>query len=175
MALAHLVVVGVVRRRYLDDTGTELLVDVRIGDDLDLSSYQRQRHLFADKRLVAFVVGMYHHRRIAEVGFGSCRGDDDMSAAVTERIADVIELAFVLFILHLDVAERAVVRTPVDHIVALYDPPFVVHLLEGFFDRVFQTRIHREALSAPCGRNTKLTQLGRDGVAGVLLLLPCAF
>ena len=47
----------------------------------------------------------------------------------------MIKLAFVFLVLDLDVAERAVVRTPVYHVVFAYDEPFFVEIYEGFFDR----------------------------------------
>ena len=47
----------------------------------------------------------------------------------------MIKLAFVFLMLNLDVAERAVMRAPVYHIVFAYDEPFFVEIYEGFFDR----------------------------------------
>ena len=46
----------------------------------------------------------------------------------------MIKLAFVFFMLDLDVTERAVVRTPVYHVVFAYDEPFFVEIYESLFD-----------------------------------------
>ena len=47
----------------------------------------------------------------------------------------MIKLAFIFLMLDLDVRKRAVVRTPVYHIVFAHDEPFFVEIYEGFFDR----------------------------------------
>ena len=46
----------------------------------------------------------------------------------------MIKLAFVFLVLDLDVRKRAVVCTPVYHIVFAYDEPFFVEIYECFFD-----------------------------------------
>jgi hypothetical protein len=49
VAHADLVVVEVVRRRHLDDTGAELAVDEGVRDDRDIASGERQAHAGADE------------------------------------------------------------------------------------------------------------------------------
>ncbi len=76
VALAHRVVVEVVGGRHLDHAGAELAVHVFVGDDGNLTLGQRQLDGLADQVLIALVVRVHHHRRIAEHGLGSGGGHD---------------------------------------------------------------------------------------------------
>ena len=68
--LADRVVVEVVRRSDLDAAGAELEVNVGVGDDRDLAVGERQLDALADHLLVTLVVGVHHHRGIAEHRLG---------------------------------------------------------------------------------------------------------
>ena len=172
VAFSDLVVIRIVGRCDFDDAGSELHVDMFVGDDGNLSVDQREAYLFPDEMFVAFVVGMDHDGRIAEVGFGPRRRDHDIPLLVDERIADMVEPAFVLFVFDFDVAQCPVVGTPVDHVVAPDDQFFIVELDEGFSDGVFEPFVHRESLAAPGGGDAQFSHLVDDHSAAVLFPFP---
>ncbi len=145
---------------------------MRVGDDRNLPVDEREAHLFAHQIFVALVVGVDHDGGVAEVGFRTGRRHNHMPLFARQRVADVVELALMLFVLHLDVAERPVVGTPVDHVVAPDDEPLFVKLHEGFAHGVFEPFVHREALPAPGGRDAQFAHLMDDGAAAKLLPFP---
>ena len=62
MALTYHEVVGVVRRGDLNNAGTELHVNIVVGDYRYLAVGQRELNHFADDVLVALVVRVYSQR-----------------------------------------------------------------------------------------------------------------
>jgi hypothetical protein len=76
VALAHFVVVEVVRRRNLDAARAECRIHVLVGDDRDEAVRQRQPHVFADQMRVARIVGVHGDGRVAEHRLRPRRGDD---------------------------------------------------------------------------------------------------
>src|SRR5690606_13622921 len=69
VALAHGVVVGVVRGRDLHHAGAEGAVDVVVGDHRDLAVAQRQPNVLAHQVAVALVFRVHHHGDVAQHGF----------------------------------------------------------------------------------------------------------
>src|SRR5262245_66333475 len=69
VAASDLEVGRIVTWRDLDDTGTELGIDGAIGDDLKRDGAFHRRHLegLPHVALVALVLGMDSHRRVAEL------------------------------------------------------------------------------------------------------------
>ena len=113
VALAHLEVVEVVRRRDLHRAGALLGIGIFVGDDRDAAADQRQDHVLADQRLVALVVGMHRDGGVAEHGLGPRGGDDDECRCIVgiegralDRIAQVPEVALHLDLLDLEVGDR---------------------------------------------------------------------
>ena len=97
MTLADRVVVGVVRRRDLDDAGAELAVDVRVGDHRDLAAGERQLHPRTNERRVTLVIGMHHQRDVAEHRLGPRGRHREVAAAADHRVADQPQPAVFLF------------------------------------------------------------------------------
>ena len=75
MALADGEVVGVMGRRHLDATGTELGLDVLISHDRNLTPHQRQGQGLAHQGAVALITGVHRHTGIAEHRFRAGGGD----------------------------------------------------------------------------------------------------
>ena len=136
MSFADLVVVSIVRGSNFNQACTKLHIDMFVGDDLYLATDYRQDDFFADQIFIAFVVWICHDGSVAEVGLrsGGCY-NDKFAWLIRKIVSQMIKLAFVFLMLDLYVAERAVVRTPVYHVVFAYDEPFFVEIYEGFFDR----------------------------------------
>ena len=175
VSLPELPVVEIMRRRDLDGAGAELAINVVVGHDRDGAASQRQRHLFADERAVALIVGIDRHRHVTQHGFRPGRRDDDGLAIlrVDQRIADLPELALLLFAVDLEIGYRgAELGVPVDEALAAVDEAVVVKTHEGLEHRRRESSVHRKALARPVSRVPQPTHLLRDRRPGFLLPLP---
>src|SRR5690606_241847 len=121
VALADLVVVEVVRRGDFHAAGTELRIDVAVGDDRDAAVTKRQLDFLADEVLVALVFRVDGYGGITEQGFRTRRRDDDVALAVpgggtvAERVAEVPEAAVLFLGDNLEIGDRGVqLGVPVD-------------------------------------------------------------
>ncbi len=109
MTLADLVVVEVMRRGDLHAAGTELEVDVVVGDDRDQAVDQRQHDVTADQALVALVLRVHGDGGVTEHGFRTGSGDHQVIqavcslAAVGQRITQVPEMTFLVMVLDFEV------------------------------------------------------------------------
>ena len=129
----------------------------------------------ADRRAVALVVRIHRHRDVAQHRFRARRRHDHGATAICKRIANLPELALLLFALDLEVGHRrAERRVPVDEALAAIDEAVVVQAHERFEHRGRQTFVHREALARPVGGRAQAPHLLRDGGAGFFLPRPHA-
>jgi hypothetical protein len=175
VALADRVVVRVVGRRHLDHAGAEFAIDIVVGNHRDQPVGQRQLHLAADQRTVAFVLGMDHHGGVAQHGFRPRGRDRQRSGAVGQRIGDMPEKSLFLFAFDLEVAHRGLQHgVPVDQPLAAIDQPLFVELDESLRDDVRQVIVHGEVFAAPVHRVAHAAHLLGDRVAGLLLPVPDA-
>ena len=65
VANADFKVVGVMRRRYLHYSRSEIHIYIRVRNDRYLASYERQGNGFADILLISFVLWIYRYGGIA--------------------------------------------------------------------------------------------------------------
>ena len=122
---------------------------------------------------IALVVGMHHHRGVAEHRLGPRGGHDDLARAVGERIADVPEEAVFLLAHHLEVGHRGLEhRVPADHALAAIDEAFLVEPHEGVGDDLGQLVVHGEVLVAPAHARAEPAHLVRDRGAAHVLPFP---
>ena len=107
VAGAHCVVIRVVRRGDLHRTGTEFHVHVVIGDDLELQVItERVRQLLAHQIGVALIVWVYGNSDVAQHGFHTGGGHDEVRFIVIERaIADGDQLALDVLVHDLDIGD----------------------------------------------------------------------
>ena len=87
MSLSDLIVVEIVCRGYLDAAGTELWVDIVIGDDRNQSIAQGQRNHLSYQVAVAGILGMHRHRRVTEQGLRAGSRNHQMALARGQRVA----------------------------------------------------------------------------------------
>ena len=175
MAAADLIVVRVVRRGDLDDAGAELHVDIVVADNRDLAANQRQDDRLADEIPVALVLGVDRNGGIAEHRLRTGGGQNDLAAAVAERVAQVPEVACLLLILNLGVRDGGhAVRAPVDDALALVDEALVVEVDKDLLDRLGAALIEGEALAVPVAGGAQLFELLDDAAAVLALPLPGA-
>ena len=174
MALPHRVVVGVVRRRDLDDAGAEVLVNVVVGNNGDFAPHQWQRDRLADQVLVALILRVHHHRHVAQHRFGSRGGHHQFFAtAIGQRIGDVPQKTVFFGAFDFEVGDGGFqLRVPVHQALAAVDQALLVQPHEGFGDHLGQLVVHGEVFAAPVHRGAHAAHLAGDGVARVLLPLP---
>jgi len=191
VALADRVIVEVVRRRDLDHPGAEGAVDVVVGDDRDRAVAERQVHLPADEVGVARVLGVDHHRDVAQHRLRAGGGDhqviarfaqglvavgvhlDMLVGGIHQRVADRPQLAAFLLAHDFEVGDRGLQhRVPVDQLLAAVDEPLLVQLHESLDDGLGRHRVHGEDAARPVARAAQAAHLALDGVAGFPLPRP---
>ena len=164
----------VVRRRDLQRAGAELRVDALVRDDLELAPQQRQGGRLADDVLVALVVGVHGHGRVAEHRLRPRGGDGDAAAAL-HLVADVVERAGHVPVRHLEVADgRAAARAPVHQVAVLVDVALLVEGDEHLGDGAHVALVEGEALAVEVARAAQALELLDDGAAVLLAPLPDA-
>ena len=168
-------VVGVMRRGHFDRAGAEADLAVFIAHDGDLPIHNGQDAGLADQVLELFILGVDSHAGITHHGFRTGRGDDDIAAAVGQRVADIPEMAGLVGVFDLRVGQRShAVRTPVDDAAALIDEALVVKLAERLTDGLGAALVHREARARPVAADAHLLLLLHDAVSVLLLPRPDA-
>ncbi len=144
VAMAHFVVVEVVRRGDLHAAGAFFHVGVFVADDPDAAVDQRQNDLFADQVFIAWVFRVDRHAGIAQQGFRTGGGDHQVIfavggfRAVGQRVAQVPQVEpSRLAVFHFQVGNGgAQLRIPVHQALAAVDQAFFVQAHEDFFHRV---------------------------------------
>ena len=115
MALAHLEVVRVMRRRDLHRACTELFIYIVIRHDGDLSVYQRQDHIFPNDVLVSLIIRVYRDGSIAQHRLRTCGRDLKETVCPHDGILDMPEVSVLILVLHLGVRQGCLtLRAPVD-------------------------------------------------------------
>ena len=171
MAKADLKVVGVVCRGHLNSARAEADLAVFVAHDGNFAVHNGQDAGLADQVLELLVLRVDRNARIAHHRLRTGGGDDDIAAAVGERVADIPEVARLVDILDLRVGERRqAVRAPVDDAAALVDQALVIQLAECLADGTGAALVHGEAAAVPVAGRAHLFLLLDDAVA--VLLLP---
>ena len=195
VALAHLVIVEVMRGRDLDHAGAEFTLDIGVGDDRNLALGQRQLHHLANQVRVALVFRMHGQCGITQHGFRARGGHDQVVACLAQRliavgialyvfvagtvselVSDGPQETILLHVLHFQVGDRGLQhRVPVDQALAAIDQAFFVQAHEGFDHCLGGHRVHGEAAARPVARRAQTTHLLFDDVAGLRLPFPDFF
>ena len=130
---------------------------------------------------VALVVGVDHHRHIAEHGLGSGGGDGQAALHVSadhlrslgEGVADMPQEAVFFFALYLQVTDCGLEhRVPVHQSLAAVDQALFIQANKGFGDDAREFVVHREVFAGPVDAVAHASHLGRDGVAALFLPFP---
>ena len=184
MALTYEEVVRIVSGRNLNDTGTELLLNIIVGENGNLAARKRKNHVLADNRSETLVLRIDRDRRIAGERFGTRRRDADIvlvkltlraEGAARDGIADIPEVTVIRLVLDLVVREsRTAAGTPVYDVVAFIDEALIVKLSKDLRDGLRATLVERKALARPVGRIAEHTLLMDDRSAVLLLPFPDA-
>ncbi len=97
VALAYGVVIEVMRGRDLHAAAAERGIHVAVGDDRNFAPAKRQFDAPADQMPIALIVGVHGHGSVAEQGFRTRGGDDDVAIAIAQGIAQIPQLS-ILFL-----------------------------------------------------------------------------
>ena len=108
---------------------------------------------------IAFIIRMNHNRCIAKVSFRSCSCNLHMSASISKRVLDMVELSIVVLMLNFYVAKCPIVSTPIDHVVSTNNQTIIVQMDKSFFNRFLKSFVHSKTLTFPSWRHPKFTQL----------------
>ena len=156
MTLSDFKIVRVMCRCDFNNTGTEFHVYIAVGNDRDLTVYNRKHYLFADHILISVIVRIYSNSRVSEHGLRTRRSKlnelrgADTSIFFDQRIFDVPQMTCLLLILYFRIRNGSIAdRAPVDNTAALVDIAFFVHLDEHFGNCLIAAFIHGETLSVP--------------------------
>ncbi len=175
LAQSRFIIVEIMGRRDLHCAGAELQVHQdRVAHDRDPAARERQGNGPSDQVLVPGVKGVDSHGRIAQHGLGPrrCHGKPDVPV-VAQGIGDMIELAFFVLVLDLDVRQgRMAAGAPVDQPLAAVDEALFVEPDKDLAHGLGQAFIHREALALPVAGGAELLELADDAPAVLLLPLP---
>ena len=175
MAQAHLKVVGIMGRRHLHRAGTEADLAVFVAHDGDLTIHQRQNALLAYEVLELLVLRVDGHAGIAQHGFGTGGGDDDIAAAIAEGIADIPQMAGLFGVLHLGVGQGGqAMGAPVDDAASLIDQALLIQFAESLTDGAGTALVHGETIAAPITGSAHLLLLLHDAAAVFFLPRPDA-
>ena len=173
MAQTDLEVVRIVRGGHLDAARAEVHLGIIVGDDRDLLVHKRQDHVLADDGLIALVVRVDADAGVAQHRLRARRGNDHLTGAVGQRIADVPEAAGLVDILDLGVGQRRdAMRAPVDDAAALIDQSLLIEAHEHLAHGLRAAVVHREARAIPVAGRAELLLLLDDAVAEPVLPVP---
>ena len=85
------------------------------------------------KASITLVLGVDRHRGVAQQGLGPGGGHGEVAVARGQGIADIIEVAVVGVVLHLQIGQgRLAAGAPVDDVVALVDQALLIEPDEDF-------------------------------------------
>ena len=175
MAQTDFIVVGVVSRGDLDDTGPELGVCVFIAHEGDLLADEGQDEHLADLVLVAGVLRVDRDGGIAEHGLGTGGSELQVAGAVGEGIAQVPERTVFLFIFDFGIGDGShAVGAPVDEALSTVDEVFLIETVEDFDDGFGAAFVHGEPLAVPVAGRAELLELLDDASAVLTAPVPGA-
>ena len=103
VAQAGLEIIRIMRRGDFHRARTELGIRQLIRDDRNLALHQRQQNLFPVQVLVALVLLIHRHSRIPEHGLRTRRRHCDVLAGTDHQVANLVELARHILVLHFQV------------------------------------------------------------------------
>ena len=132
--------------------------------------------MLADHGLIALVLGMHGHGRVAEHGLGADRGHGQGAGTVLQGIGQMIQGGFGRGVLNLVIGQgRVAARAPVDDILPTVDQPLLVQGDENFAHRPGQAFVHGETFAGPVHAGPQTADLVQDASAVVFLPFPDLF
>ena len=173
MAVAHLVVVGVVGGGDLDDTGALGHIGVLIADNGDLLVQDGQDDVAAMQMGIAGILGVDGNSGITQHGLGTGGSQFQHFAGLLDGVKQVPEIAGLLLVFDLGIGDGGdAVGAPVNHPVSTVDIALLVQADKNFLNGIRAALVHGETLPLPVAGGTQLLQLLNNTVAIGILPLP---
>ncbi len=174
--LAEHVVVDIMGRGDFQAACAELHVDIIVLDHGYLTANQRHDHTLALEMGVFGIVGIDTHGCVAHNGFRTGGGYNGIPVLADYIIAQIVELAVLLFIDHFNVAQSGLgLGIPVDHPLAAVDKPAAVKIDKYLCDTFRPQFVHGEGGAAPVARGSELAQLLQDDASILVSPVPRVF
>ena len=170
---AHLKVGAVMSRGNLQCAGTKVDFHVVISNNRNFGIAQRADNRLANQVGEAGILRVNSYGYVSHDGFRTCGGNQQLSAAVCQLVADGVKLALGWGHDDLFIGKRGKENgIPVHHAVTAVDETFVEQLGEytGNLRGVYV--VHGEALALPVAGAAELLELVDDDTAVFILPLP---
>ena len=150
MAFAHIIVIKIMRRGDFDTAGTKFRIHIIVGNNRNFPVSQGQFDGFTNHILIAFIIGVNGDCGIAQHGFRTGGGDYNISAAVTERITHMPEVAVFFFGNNFQIGYcRMQNRIPVDQTFAAVNQAFFIQADKHFLYGLGQPFVHGKTFTFP--------------------------
>src|SRR5690625_4460210 len=177
VTLPNFEVIFIVRGRDFKNPGSELAIDIRIGDDRNLLSRKRTPDMFSNQMFVTIIFRMNRNGRITHQGFRPRRRNFQKFARILDHfVTHFVENPLLGLHDHLFVRKRGETRrTPVDHPFAAINETAAIKFHERILNRVTVIAIERENLPVPIARSTEFLKLLDDDSAMLFLPFPSSF
>ena len=173
MPLAQLEVQRVMCGGDLQRPGTELGLDRLISHDGQCASDDRQHRLAPHQVAIARVLGVHRHAGVAQHRLGPGSGYRNVLVSPSLGIANVVQLAVQLLVLHLQVREGGrATRAPVDDALSAVHKALVVHVHKSRPDSAHRAWVQGKPEPRPVAGGAQALELLIDGVAILLYPLP---
>ncbi len=135
MALPYLKIIGVMSRRDLYCPCPICHIDIFISDNRDFAISEGQLDFCANQMLIPLVIWVDRYRYVTEHGLWARSSNNNLSDMIECRVGNVVELAFFIFVHHLNITKtRLVFETIIHHTLAPIDQPVIPKLLERAID-----------------------------------------
>ena len=161
----HLKVSRAVRRSNTQGACAELGVNTRVGDDFNRKRFGRAdvySENLTDKFLVALILRMDRHGRVAQLSLGTSRRNRDRKI---RAVLEIIQFPGALDVHQLVIAAGGLAfHRPVDDAVAAVNKALIVHQLENGPDSQVALFVEGVGLPRPVKRRTHFLALGDDGI-----------
>ena len=133
MTQPGLEIIRIMCRSDFHSSSSELRIRQIISNDGDFTVHQWQTNFLAVQMTVAFVFLVYRDSGVPEHGLRTRGGDCDVLAATDHRVANFVQLALYLFVLHLEIRDCGSASwTPVDDVLTTVNQAFFVETNEYF-------------------------------------------
>ena len=191
VALANLKVGNVVAGGNLQGAGAEVHFDGLVAHDGDGPVHDGQQGILAHQVGIARVFGVHRHPGIAQHGLGASGGHGYIAPifahtptlypgvrrnGVGQGVADVIELAVLFLVFHLQVGKgSSATGAPVDDTLVAVDEALVVQIDKSGAHRLGRARVQGEPQASPVAGRSQPLVLFVNGVAVAGHPLPDAF
>jgi len=150
MALAHLKVIGVVGRGYLDCAGAEFRVHVIVSDDRYFPIHHRQYQRFSHQVPIALILRVNRHRHVAQHGLRAGGGYGKILVAVLHGVFYKIKVARFIQMLHLYIRNGGMAfGAPVGNVMTTVNETLFIKSYKHLQHGLRTALVHGETLPVP--------------------------